>query len=49
MTIDFSTGLKQWKVPPDFTGKTTFTVFVTDGHGGEAIQNLTFAITPEKR
>ncbi|MCX5718780.1 MAG: Ig-like domain-containing protein [Nitrospirae bacterium] len=49
MTIEQLTGLIRWNVPPDFKGKTTFTVFVNDGHGGEAMQSLTFAITPEKK
>ena len=49
MTINPSTGLIQWHVPPDFKGKSPITVSVTDGHGGEAIQSLTLEITPEKR
>jgi len=49
MTINPSTGLIQWHVPPDFKGKSPITVSVTDGHGGEAVQNLTLEITPEKR
>jgi hypothetical protein len=46
MTINPSTGLIQWHVPPDFKGKSPFTVSVTDGHGGEAIQNLNLDIKP---
>lgn len=41
MTIDPSTGLVRWTIPEDFKGTTTFTVFVTDGNGGEASQSLT--------
>jgi hypothetical protein len=35
MTIDPKKGFIQWKVPPDFTGTSSHTVSVTDGHGGE--------------
>lgn len=49
MTIDPSTGLIKWNVPPDFKGKTPITVGVNDGHGGEALQGLTIEIKPEKR
>lgn len=49
MTIEPSTGLIIWNVPPEFQGKTTFTVSVSDGHGGETTQSLTFVITPEKK
>ena len=50
MLIDPKTGLVQWKVPPDFKGKAPFTVSVSDGHSGEAIQSLTFTLRhePEK-
>ncbi|MBE0425171.1 MAG: Ig-like domain-containing protein [Nitrospirae bacterium] len=48
MTINPSTGLIQWNVPPDFKGKAPITVSVTDGHGGEAMQSFTLEITPEK-
>jgi hypothetical protein len=44
MTIDPKTGAVKWNVPPDVKGKTTFTVSVTDGNGGEATQSLTFEI-----
>lgn len=47
MTID-KTGLIKWNVPPDFKGKASCIVSVTDGQGGEAILNFTIDITPEK-
>ncbi len=40
MTVDPSAGLITWRVPSDFRGKTSFTVSVADGHGGETLQNL---------
>ena len=40
MTINSSTGLVKWNVPAEFTGKTSFTVFVSDGRGGEAVPDL---------
>jgi len=46
VTIDPSTGLIKWNVPPDFKGKTPITVSVNDGHGGEALQGLTIEIKP---
>jgi hypothetical protein len=46
MTIDPSSGLIQWNVPVETTGKTSITVSVTDGHGGEAIQNFNLDIKP---
>lgn len=49
MTIDSSKGLIKWNVPPEFKGKTTFTVSVTDGNGGEAMQSFTLEIMPEKK
>jgi hypothetical protein len=49
MTIDPSTGQLKWNVPPEFKGKTPITVSVTDGHGGESLQNLTLEIRPEKK
>jgi hypothetical protein len=49
MTIDPSTGLIQWNVPPDFQGEASIIVSVTDGHGGETTQNLTFEISPESQ
>lgn len=47
MMIDSSTGLIRWDVPPDFKGRSSITVSVTDGHGGEAVQSFTLEITPE--
>ncbi len=47
MTVDSATGLVKWNVPPDFKGKASFTVSVTDGHGGEATQSLSFEIRPQ--
>ncbi|MBM4141828.1 MAG: hypothetical protein FJ242_10195 [Nitrospira sp.] len=44
MTIDPSTGLITWNVPPEFTGKALITVSVKDGHGGEAVQSFTLEI-----
>jgi len=49
MTINSSTGLIKWNVPPDFKGKSPFTVSVTDGHGGEVTQSFTLEIGPEKK
>lgn len=49
MTIDPSTGMIQWDVPPDFKGRVSITVYVTDDHGGEAVQSFVFEITTEKR
>lgn len=46
MTINPSTGLVQWNVPPDFTGKAAFTVAVTDGQGGQAVYELAVTIKP---
>lgn len=47
MTID-QTGLITWKVPPDFQGKASARVSVTDGHGGEAAQEFAVEIRQEK-
>jgi hypothetical protein len=44
MTIDPATGLVTWQVPPDFTGKTSFTVCASDGHGGQAVQTFNFSV-----
>jgi Bacterial Ig domain len=44
MTIDSSTGLFKWIVPPDFTGVKNVTVVVADGHGGTAKYSLTITI-----
>jgi hypothetical protein len=43
MTIDPAAGLVTWQVPPDFTGKTSFTVSASDGHGGQAVQTFNFS------
>ena len=48
MTIDKASGLLRWDVPGSFKGKASFTVSVTDGHGGEAVQMFTFEVIPEK-
>jgi len=47
MTINPSTGLVKWDVPPGFKGKAPVDISVTDGHGGEASQSLTIIIGPE--
>ncbi len=39
MTID-PNGLIKWDIPPDFKGKASVTVSVTDGQGGEAIYSF---------
>ena len=44
MTIDPETGLIKWPVPPEFKGKASVTVSVTDGYGGEAVQSFEFTI-----
>jgi hypothetical protein len=49
MTINSSTGLIKWNVPPEFIGKTSFTVSVSDGHGGEAVQTFPFELRLEQR
>jgi hypothetical protein len=49
MTINSSTGLIKWNVPPEFIGKTSFTVSVSDGHGGEAVQTFPFEMRLEQR
>jgi hypothetical protein len=49
MTVDPSTGLVKWNVPPDFKGKASFTASVADGHGGEATQDLSFGILPQQK
>ncbi len=45
MTIDPKKGFIQWKVPPDFTGTSSHTVSVTDGHGGETTGTFAIEIT----
>lgn len=49
MSINPTTGLISWNVPPDFKGKANVVVSVTDGHGGEALQSFTIEIRPEQR
>jgi hypothetical protein len=44
MTIDSSTGLVKWVVPPEFKGQTGMTVGVDDGHGGTASYKLTITL-----
>jgi hypothetical protein len=44
MTIDPSTGLIHWDVPPDFKGSVPVTISVTDGHRGEGLQSFTLKI-----
>ncbi len=40
MTIDSGTGLVQWPVKDDFSGKVSFKVKISDGNGGEIIYGL---------
>ena len=47
MKIDSTTGLITWDVPEDVTGKTPFTVSVTDGQGGVVTQKLTLFLRKE--
>ncbi len=49
MTINPSTGIVKWDVPPEFKGKASVSISVTDGHGGEAIQGLTIEIGHETK
>jgi len=49
MTIEQDTGLIRWQVPSAFEGKTSFSVSVSDGHGGEAKQDFVFQTGPEAR
>lgn len=42
MTIDASTGLVRWDIPPGFKGKTSITIYVKDNHDGEAVQSFIF-------
>ena len=48
MTINPATGGISWNVPPEFTGKASFTVSVNDGHGGETVKPFHFEITQAK-
>jgi hypothetical protein len=43
MTIDPAAGLVTWQVPADFSGKASFTVSASDGHGGQAVQTFNFS------
>ena len=47
MTINPSTGLITWNIPPGYTGKSPVTVSTTDGQGGEVMQNFVLEIRPE--
>jgi hypothetical protein len=47
MTINPSTGLITWNIPPGYTGKSPVTVSVKDSQGGEVMQNFTLEIRPE--
>ena len=49
MTINPSTGLIKWPVPPDFEGIAQITVSVTDGNGGETMQSFTVNIPPAQK
>lgn len=49
MTINSSTGLILWNVPPDFKDRASVTVSVTDGHGGEAFYSFIVTIRSEER
>ncbi len=44
MTINPSTGEVSWEVPAEYTGKASFTVAVTDGKGGGAVQTYNVSI-----
>jgi translation initiation factor IF-1 len=44
MTINSSSGLIRWDVPSDFKGRASFTVSVSDGHGGETLQSFNLNI-----
>lgn len=44
MTIDSSTGLVKWTVPPDYKGVTSMAVIVDDGHGGTSRYNVKITI-----
>ena len=47
MTIDPSTGIITWNIPPGYTGKSPVTVSATDGQGGKVMQNFVLEIRPE--
>lgn len=44
MIIDPERGLIKWNVPNDFKGKVPVTIVVSDGHGGEVVQNFELKI-----
>ena len=49
MKINPSTGLINWNVPPEFQGRASVTVSVTDGHGNEVLQSFTLDLIPEQK
>lgn len=49
MSIDSSTGLIKWDLPPDFKGEAPATIVVTDGNGGEATYNIRVIIGVESK
>jgi hypothetical protein len=44
MTINPATGSVTWQVPPEFTGKPSFTVSASDSHGGQAVQTFNLSV-----
>ncbi len=48
MAIDPAKGSVQWNIPPEFEGKASITVSVTDGQGGETMQSFALEIAPGK-
>jgi hypothetical protein len=48
MTINPATGFIQWDIPYDLKGKAPVTVLVSDGQGGEAVQNFAIEMTIPK-
>lgn len=44
MTIDPSSGLLTWVVPPDFNGTNSVTLIVSDGHGGTSNYTVEISI-----
>lgn len=49
MTVDPSTGVVRWPVPPDFKGTFKYAFTVKDGHGGEATQEFTAEIIQKSK
>jgi len=47
MTIDRKTGVVRWMTSPGTTGKVPFTVFVSDGAGGESTARFTVTIAEQ--